>query len=35
MEISETYRDIYSSQVRSGALITKNDGEEVASDGRA
>jgi ATP-binding cassette subfamily B protein len=35
MEISETYRDIYSSQVRSGALITKNDGEEVASDVRA
>jgi ATP-binding cassette subfamily B protein len=35
MKISETYRDIYSSQVRSGALITKNDGEEVASDGRA
>ena len=35
MQISETYRDIYSSQVRSGALITKKEGEEVNSDGRA
>lgn len=35
MQISDTYRDIYSSQVRSGALITQKDGGEVASDGRA